>query len=87
MWADVQRDLSEILSSRLFPALASDPGYRVILRNAGLTSIPDYKDGKIDPGFAQVRNNWRQQSQSRLQSTSINIRSSTESLRPPSSQD
>ena len=48
MWADVQRDLAEILSSRLFPILATDPGYRV-LRNAGLASIPESTDGKIGP--------------------------------------
>jgi hypothetical protein len=39
MWADVQRDLAQILSGRLFPVLATDPGYRVMLRNAGLASI------------------------------------------------
>ena len=59
MWADVQRDLAQILSSRLFPILASDPGYRVLLRNAGLASIPDRTDGKIDPGFAQAQSGWR----------------------------
>lgn len=79
MWADVQRDLAEILSNRLFPALASDPGYRVMLRNAGLTSIPDYKDGKVDPGFANAQRNW---GKSVPITTPINIRSSTESLPP-----
>jgi len=79
MWVDVQRDLAEILSSRLFPALTSDPGYRVMLRNAGLTSIPDYKDGKVDPGFAQAQRDWKE---SIPIETPINIRSSTEKLPP-----
>lgn len=59
MWADVQRDLAQILSSRLFPILATDPGYRVMLRNAGLASIPERTDGKIDPDFAQAQSGWR----------------------------
>ena len=52
MWTDVQRDLVEILSSRLFPSLASDPGYIAMLRNAGLTSIPDIK------AFYNAQKNW-----------------------------
>jgi hypothetical protein len=58
MWSDVQRELAEILSSRLFPTLASDPGYRVLLRNAGLHSIPNTSDGKVNSAFAQAQANW-----------------------------
>jgi hypothetical protein len=36
MWNAVQDGLSEILSSRVFPFLAQDPGYVRIFRNAGL---------------------------------------------------
>jgi hypothetical protein len=79
MWANVQRDLTEILSSRLFPTLASDPGYRVMLRNAGLTSIPDYQDGKVDSDFAQAQRNW---GQSVAMKTPISIHSSTGKLPP-----
>jgi hypothetical protein len=50
MWIDVQNDLASILSSRLFPALASDPGYRLLLHNAGITSI--FNDG----AFRQLHN-------------------------------
>lgn len=59
MWADVERELSSILSSRLFPALATDPGYCVMLRNAGLFSIPGDKHGKVDPTFAKAQTAWR----------------------------
>lgn len=58
MWSDVQRELAEILSSRLFPVLQSDPGYLVMLRNAGLTTIPDYQDGQVDASFSQAQKNW-----------------------------
>ncbi|MFZ0705176.1 MAG: hypothetical protein WAM71_06200 [Candidatus Korobacteraceae bacterium] len=59
MWADVERDMADILSSRLFPTLSTDPGYRVMLRNAGLTSIPDGKDNKVNPAFDQAQKAWR----------------------------
>jgi hypothetical protein len=79
MWADVQNELTEILSSRLFPVLASDPGYRVMLRNAGLTSIPDYKGGRVDPEFDTAQRNW---GSSMPMKTPMNIRSPTEVLPP-----
>jgi hypothetical protein len=79
MWADVQFDLAQILSGRLFPTLTSDPGYRVLLRNAGLTSIPDSSSGNVDPVFAQAQDDWKL---SIAMKTPLDIRSSTASLPP-----
>ena len=45
MWANVQDELAAILSSRVFPSLAQDTGYRLMFRNAGLT-------GKLPPDIA-----------------------------------
>jgi hypothetical protein len=59
MWPEVERDLAQILSSRLFPAAATDPGYIPLLRNAGLTSINEYQNGKLDPSLAKTQADWR----------------------------
>ena len=79
MWVDVQRDLAQILSSRLYPILATDPGYRVMLRNAGLASIPERTDGRVDPGFAQAQSGWRS---SVPMKTPLKIHSSVQQLPP-----
>jgi hypothetical protein len=79
MWDVVQRDLTEILSSRLFPTLASDPGYHLLLRNAGLTSIPEALGGKIDPGFAKAQKDW---SHTIPMKTSMNLHASIRNLPP-----
>lgn len=42
MWSDIERDLAEILATRVFPTLGADPGYVRMFRNAGLP-------GKLPP--------------------------------------
>jgi hypothetical protein len=83
MWADVERDLALILSTRLFPVLSTDPGYCVMLRNAGLFSIPEGAGGRVDPGFAQAQSAWRN---STPMKSSLHLHSSTQNL-PPATQD
>lgn len=79
MWADVERDLTAILSSRLFPVLTTDPGYCVMLRNAGLFSIPEGAGGKIDSGFAKAQDAWRA---SVPMKSSLHLHSSVQNLIP-----
>ena len=81
MWADVKRDLADILSSRLFPVLSTDPGYRVLLRNAGLVSIPD-DGGKFDKPFLRAQADWRNSIPMR---SPLKLHSSIQNL-PPATQ-
>lgn len=69
MWNHIQTELAHILSNQLFPMLKTDPGYMVMLRNAGLTSFPDYEfqtlpngstRGKLPESVKQAQSDWAQ---------------------------
>jgi hypothetical protein len=59
MWADVETQLVELLAGQLYPQLLSDPGYRILLFEAGLTGLPGVRTGELVRGqFTVAQNAW-----------------------------
>jgi hypothetical protein len=86
MWSDVQNGLASVLSSRLFPVLASDPGYRLMLHNAGLYSMHGdgkteaslYQGNKLLPALERAQSDWGKSIP--MRNPGLNLRSSTAAL-------
>jgi hypothetical protein len=58
MWANVEAQLIDLLGDRLYPKLLTDPGYRIVLRNAGLVKLPKAGDGKSREDFLAAQRAW-----------------------------